>query len=84
VRFAERVEGSSFTKPCGNQLPRGGSTKSNGNRRYVIDETIGSVDVLCSFDSLGDMPDSHEIRVENNAVKYVHTVTVLKSGPLSG
>jgi hypothetical protein len=73
----ERVEGSSFTKPCGKSLPRGGSAKKNGNRRYVIDETVGSVDVLCSFDSLGNMPDSHEVRVENGAVKYVHTVTVM-------
>jgi hypothetical protein len=71
----ERVEGSQFTKPCGRSLPKGGSTKKNGMRRYVIDETVGSVDVLCSFDSLGDYPDSHEIRVEDNKVKYVHTVT---------
>lgn len=74
----ERVEGSALTRPCGATLPRGGSQKRNGNRRYVIDETVGSVDVLCSFDALGDMPDSHEVRVEGGAVKYVHTVTVLR------
>lgn len=73
----ERVEGSQYTRPCGGQLPRGGSVKRNGNRRYVIDEVMGSVDVLCSFDSLGNMPDSHEIRVEGGKVKYVHTITVL-------
>ncbi|KAI0895606.1 hypothetical protein F4806DRAFT_469730 [Annulohypoxylon nitens] len=73
----ERVEGSSLTRPCGATLPHGGSQKPNGNRRYVIDETIGSVDVLCSFDSLGDMPDSHEVRLEGGKVKYVHTVTIL-------
>jgi hypothetical protein len=72
----ERVEGSKLTKPCGGSLPHGGSAKNNGNRRYVIDETIGSVDVLCSFDSLGNLPDSHEIRVVEGKVKYVHTVTV--------
>lgn len=72
----ERVEGSQFTRPCGVSLPRGGSAKNNGNRRYVIDETVGSVDVLCSFDALGSLPDSHEIRVEAGKVKYVHTVTV--------
>lgn len=48
--------------------------------RYVIDETIGSVDVLCQFDSLGTMPDSHEIRVIDGKVKYVHTITALKVG----
>ncbi|OTB05083.1 hypothetical protein M426DRAFT_57499 [Hypoxylon sp. CI-4A] len=74
----ERVEGSQLTRPCGATLPRGGSQKPNGNRRYVIDETIGTVDVLCSFDSLGNMPDSHEVRLEGGKVKYVHTVTVLQ------
>ncbi len=72
----ERVEGSQYTRPCGGSLPRGGSAKNNGDRRYVIDEVVGSVDVLCSFDSLGSLPDSHEIRVEGGKVKYVHTVTV--------
>ena len=73
----ERVEGSMLTRPCGATLPRGGSATPNGNRRYVIDETVGSVDVLCSFDSLGNMPDSHEVRIEAGKVKYVHTVTVI-------
>ena len=72
----ERVEGSQLTRPCGVSLPRGGSARNNGMRRYVIDETVGSVDVLCSFDALGSLPDSHEVRVENGKVKYVHTVTV--------
>lgn len=73
----ERVEGSKLTKPgCGTGLPHGGSTKPNGNRRYVVDEVMGTVDVLCSFDSLGNMPDSHEIRVLDGMVRYVHTVTV--------
>jgi len=72
----ERVEGSQYTRPCGAQLPHGGSQQNNGNRRYVIDEVVGSVDVLCSFDALGSLPDSHEIRVEEGKVKYVHTVTV--------
>ncbi|KAI0872397.1 hypothetical protein GGS24DRAFT_19011 [Hypoxylon argillaceum] len=73
----ERVEGSALTRPCGASLPRGGSARNNGNRRYVIDETAGSVDVLCSFDALGSLPDSHEIRLEGGKVKYVHTVTVM-------
>jgi len=73
----ERVEGSQYTRPCGKSLPRGGSAKNNGMRRYVIDDIIGSVDVLCMFSSLGNMPDSHEIRLVDGKVKYVHTVTVL-------
>jgi hypothetical protein len=47
-------------------------------RRCVIDETIGSVQVSCQFDSLGAWLDSHEIRFEKGKVKYVHTVTVLR------
>lgn len=74
----ERVEGSQYTNPCGKTLPRGGSAKANGMRRYVIDETKGSVDVLCQFDSLGAWPDSHEIRVVDGKVKYVNTVTVTR------
>ncbi|CAG8981156.1 hypothetical protein HYALB_00005871 [Hymenoscyphus albidus] len=76
----EQIEGSRLTRPCGGALTHGGSAKVNGNRRYVIDETVRSVEVLCSFDSLDlDMPDSHEIRVEDGKVKYVHTVTVYGS-----
>ncbi|KAJ4288612.1 H/ACA snoRNP pseudouridylase subunit [Kalmusia sp. IMI 367209] len=44
------------------------------------EEVQGSVDVLCQFDSLGTMPDSHEIRVIDGKVKYVHTITALKVG----
>lgn len=73
----ERVEGSMRTAPCGETLPRGGSATENGMRRYVIDEVLGSVDVLCSFDSLGPWPDSHEVRVVGGEVRYVYTVTVM-------
>lgn len=72
-----RVEGSMKTEPCGATLPRGGSANENGMRRYVIDEVLGAVDVLCSFDSLGPWPDSHEVRVVGGEVRYVYTVTVL-------
>lgn len=74
----ERVEGSMLTRPCGQTLPRGGSARVNGNRRYVIDEVVGSVDVLCEFSSLGAWPDSHEIRIVDGKVKYVHTITVMR------
>ena len=46
----------------------------------MIDEVQWSVDVLCQFDSLGTMPDSHEIKVIDGQVKYVHTITALKVG----
>ena len=43
----------------------------------MVDEVLGAVDVLCSFDSLGPWPDSHEIRAVGGQVKYVYTVTVM-------
>ncbi|KAK7967056.1 uncharacterized protein PG986_001333 [Apiospora aurea] len=58
--------------------PARGSARVNGQRRYVIDEVVGSVDVLCEFSSLGAWPDSHEIRIVDGKVKYVHTITVMR------
>jgi hypothetical protein len=65
----EGIEGSKMTKPCGGSLPHRGSTKSNKDRRYVIDETVGSGDMLCAFYSLGNYPDSHEIRLVDGKAK---------------
>lgn len=48
----ERVEGSRYAT-CKTDLPRGGSTKENGMRRYVIDEAVGSVQISCQFDGMG-------------------------------
>ncbi|CZR68532.1 uncharacterized protein PAC_18431 [Phialocephala subalpina] len=45
----ERVEGSSLNSPCTNGAPKGGSTNRNSMRRYVIDESLGSVDIHCAF-----------------------------------
>lgn len=44
------------------------------NRRYVIDETLGSVDVLLDFGN-SKWPDSHLFRVESGKLRYVHTLT---------
>jgi hypothetical protein len=46
------------------------------NRRYVIDETVGSVDVMLMFDGETGMPDSHEYRIESGRIRYVHTMSV--------
>lgn len=44
------------------------------NRRYVVDEETGSVDVLSNFGKSG-WADSHEFRVEGGKLRYVHTMT---------
>jgi hypothetical protein len=44
------------------------------DRRYIIDEELGAVDVFLSFVS---NPDSHEFRVEGGKLRFVHTLTVM-------
>ncbi|CAK7199176.1 hypothetical protein SEUCBS139899_001848 [Sporothrix eucalyptigena] len=72
-----RLEGGSYTghgtpdDSCNVGIPSGVSLTQ---RRYVIDETIGAVDVMMSF---ADLPDSHDFRVEGGKLRYVHTMTVM-------
>ena len=72
----ERVEGAAHVTPCTAGAPRGGSKTPNSMRRYVIDEVFGSANVLCSFSAIGNIPDSHEVRIESGKVRYVHTITL--------
>ncbi|KAK0649762.1 hypothetical protein B0T16DRAFT_457143 [Cercophora newfieldiana] len=72
----ERVEGAAHVTPCTSGAPRGGSKTPNSMRRYVIDEVFGSANVLCSFTAIGNIPDSHEVRIEGGKVRYVHTITL--------
>ncbi|KAK3369855.1 hypothetical protein B0H63DRAFT_403051 [Podospora didyma] len=69
-----RLEGGSYIQPsCNVGVPSG---IKNINRRYVVDEVLGSADVFFSFG--GNDPDSHEFRVESGKLRYVHTMTVMK------
>ena len=52
------------------------------NRRFIVDETMGSVVVYCTFGAGGPnggsgAPDTHLFRVENGKLRYVHTLTHL-------
>ncbi|RDL38143.1 uncharacterized protein BP5553_05576 [Venustampulla echinocandica] len=77
-----RLEGSSYTgkglptDSCNVGIP-GGTQPPNTDRRYVIDETVGSVDVLCTFGTMRDAPDSHELRLEGGKLRFVYTMTVM-------
>ncbi|KAK4450276.1 hypothetical protein QBC34DRAFT_493955 [Podospora aff. communis PSN243] len=73
----ERTEGARYIN-CTDGMPPGGSTntKAVSMRRYVIDEVTGSANVLCSFTAVGNIPDSHELRIENGKIRYVHTITL--------
>jgi hypothetical protein len=59
------------------------------NRRFIVDETIGSVQVFCTFgagnaNGGSGAPDSHLFRVENGTLKYVHTLTHLLQANFQG
>jgi len=45
------------------------------NRRYIVDEALGSVAVLLNFGK-NERPDSHTFRIEKGKIRYVHTITV--------
>ncbi len=59
------------------------------NRRFVVDEVIGSVVAWCTFGAGGPggmkgAPDTHLFRMENGRLRYVHTLTHLKMSDFRG
>lgn len=48
------------------------------NRRYLVDEELGTVVVLLNFGK-NQNPDSHMFRIEDDKIRYVHTITVCKT-----
>jgi hypothetical protein len=78
----QRVEGGAYTgkgtpkDTCEVGVPSGVNIS---NRRFVVDETIGSVVVFCTFGAgsptISGAPDSHLFRVEKGKLRYVHTLT---------
>jgi len=59
------------------------------NRRFVVDEVMGTVLVLCTFgagspNGGSGAPDSHLFRVENGKLRYVHTLTHLLQAAFRG
>ncbi|KAH6718206.1 hypothetical protein BKA61DRAFT_475896 [Leptodontidium sp. MPI-SDFR-AT-0119] len=74
-----RLEGGSYTgkgqpsDSCNVGVPSGLDLT---NRRYVIDETVGSVDIFLNFGGKTGLPDSHEFRIEKGKIRFVHTITV--------
>ncbi len=87
-----RIEGGMYTgrgtpnDSCDVGVPSGVNI---ANRRFVVDETIGSVVVFCTFGAGipgggSGAPDSHLFRVENGKLRYVHTLTHLKQADFRG
>jgi hypothetical protein len=59
------------------------------NRRFIVDPTIGSVAVFCTFGAGGPnggsgAPDIHIFRVEGGKLHYVHTMTHLLQANFRG
>ncbi len=48
-------------------------------RRFIVDETIGTVVAFCTF-GVGGLPDTHLFRVEKGKLRYVHTLTHVPPG----
>ncbi|KAF9533804.1 hypothetical protein CPB83DRAFT_831642 [Crepidotus variabilis] len=74
----DRLEGGLYTgtgsetDSCNLGVPDGISIV---NRRYVVDETVGSVDVFVNFGGASGNPDSHNFRIVDGKIRYVHTMT---------
>jgi hypothetical protein len=88
----QRTEGGMYTgkgspnDSCDVGVPSGVNI---ANRRFVVDETIGSVVVFCTFGAGSPTggsgaPDSHLFRVENGKLRYVHTLTHLLTANFRG
>jgi hypothetical protein len=81
-----RLEGGAYTgaRAMMNNTCNIGGLPSNikvTNRRYVIDEVMGVVDIFLGFPGLDrsvgnrPAPDSHMFRVEGGQIRYIHTVS---------
>ncbi|MGX7895272.1 hypothetical protein [Tsuneonella sp. HG222] len=68
-----RLEGSIYTsgESCNVGVP---DNIDMVERQYVIDETIGAVDVMLKMGP-GQRPDSHLFRIEDGKIRFIHTVT---------
>ena len=69
----KRVEGGSFYD-CPVGIPKNNSQLPNSHRRYVIDEAVGSAEVISVWEHLNDTIDSHEFRLESGKLHYVHAM----------
>ena len=88
----QRTEGGAHTgngspmDSCDVGVPSGVNI---ANRRFIVDETIGAVQVFCTFgagnaNGGSGSPDTHLFRVENGKLRYVHTLTHLLQASFRG
>ncbi len=88
----KRTEGGAYTgkglpsDSCEVGVPAGVNIT---NRRFVVDEVMGTVSVYCTFGAGGPSggsgaADSHVFRLENGKLRYVHTLTHLLQANYKG
>jgi hypothetical protein len=88
----ERLEGGAYTgkglrsDTCAVGVPSGVNIV---NRRFVVDEVLGTVQVFCTFGAGtpgggSGAPDSHLFRLQNGKLRYVHTLTHLLQSAFRG
>jgi hypothetical protein len=84
-----RLEGGAYTgkglanDTCNIDIPEN-STMQAPKRRYVIDETVGVVDMMLEFGGISNAPDSHEFRIENGKLRRIHALTFCAQKPNCG
>ncbi|KAI1779567.1 hypothetical protein F4818DRAFT_144903 [Hypoxylon cercidicola] len=81
-----RLEGGSYTDTRGSKantcyMPVFPEKFTIGNRRYVIDEEVGGLDIFNDFpfidqDKPDGTPSTNFIRVEGGKLRYIHEVTI--------
>jgi hypothetical protein len=87
-----RLEGGAYTgkgspkDSCEVGVPGGVNI---ANRRFIVDESLGTVQVFCTFGAGGPGSrsgafDSHLFRVEHGKLRYVHTLTHLLQASFRG
>ncbi|KAI0906968.1 hypothetical protein F4823DRAFT_45680 [Ustulina deusta] len=85
-----RLEGGAYTgqsNPSANTCRMGAFPQplKVANRRYIIDEELGAIDVFNGFPWLeatkpdGAVPSTNFIRVERGLIRYIHEVTVCET-----
>lgn len=90
-----RIEGGAYTGKDGVEHPDSScevgvpAGVNIANRRFVVDEELGSVVVFCTFGAGSPgggsgAPDTHLFRVENGKLRYVHTLTHMLQSSFRG
>ncbi|KAK0742934.1 hypothetical protein B0T18DRAFT_290766, partial [Schizothecium vesticola] len=76
-----RLEGGAYTgkgradDSCRVGVPSNHNQAPNSRRRYVVDEEVGAVSILCVWEHMMNAADSHEFRLEKGKLRYIHTMT---------